>query len=95
MQVQQVVVEPSTMYDHHGFWVRAHIKFKITSAKEFYSPNSLKQRNLIYGDEIYLQNWKMNRWYEGDFDIQLTGNNMNDTGYGYGISDDTLSDWEE
>lgn len=95
MQVQQVVVEPSTMYDHHGFWVRAHVKFKLTSAKEFYSPNSLKQRNLIYGDEIYLQNWKKNQWYEGDFDIQLTGNNMNDTGYGYGISEDTLSDWEE
>lgn len=95
MQVQQVVVEPSTMYAHHGFWVRVHVKFKLTSAKEFYSPNSLKQRNLIYGSEIYLQNWKKNQWYEGDFDIELTGNNMNDTGYGYGISDDTLSDWEE
>lgn len=92
MQVHQVVVEPSTMYDHHGFWVRAHIKFKITSAKQFYSADSNKQRNLIYGDDIYLQNWKMNRWYEGDFDIQLTGNNMNDTGYGYGISDDSLDD---
>lgn len=95
MHVKQVIVEPSTMYDHHGFWVRAHVKFKLTSTKVTYQPNSLKQRNIIYGSEIYLQNWKKNQWYEGDFDLQLTGNNMNDTGYGYGISGDTLSDWEE
>lgn len=94
MQVQQVVVEPSTMYSHHGIWVRVHIKFKITSAKEFYSVKSGKQRNLIYGSYISLQNWKKNKWYEGDFDIELTGNNMNDSGYGYAISDDTLSDWK-
>lgn len=94
MQVKQVVVEPSTMYDHHGFWVRAHVKFKLTSAKKFYSVESGKQRNLIYGSYISLEKWKRNIWYEGDFDLQLTGNNMNDSGYGYGISGDILSDWE-
>ena len=95
LQVQQVVVEPSTMYDHHELWVRVHVKFKLLSANQFYSPNSLLQRNLIYGSETYLQNWKPNKWYEGDFDIGLSGNNMNDTGYGYGISEDSLSDWED
>lgn len=94
MQVQQVVVEPSTMYDMDGFWVRAHVKFKLTSAREFYSVESGKQRNIIYGTYISLEKWKKNQWYEGDFDLQLTGNNMNDTGYGYGISSDILSDWE-
>lgn len=94
MQVKQVVVEPSTMYDHHGFWIRAHIKFKLLSAKDFYSAESGKQRNIIYGYYISLEKWKKNQWYEGDFDIQLTGNNMIDTGYGYGISEDILSDWE-
>ena len=94
LQVQQVVVEPSTMYEDSGFWVRAHVRFKLRSAKQFYSPNSLLQRNLIYGSEIYLQSWKPNKWYEGDFDLQLTGNNMEYNGATFGISEDSLSDWE-
>ena len=95
LQVQQVVVEPSTMYEHHGVWVRAHVRFKLCSANQFYSANSGNQNYLIYGSYISLQNWTPNKWYEGDFDLQLTQNNMEYDGSTYGISDDILSDWEE
>lgn len=95
LQVQQVIVEPSTMYDSiSGYMVRAHVKFKIINTEQFYDVKSGKQRDLIYGDYISLQNWKINKWYENDFDIGLTGDNMNDIGDGYAVSSDTLSDWE-
>lgn len=95
MQVKQVIVEPSTMYDMDGFWVRAHINFRLISAKKLYNSESGKQRNLIYGSYISLKNWKKNQWYEGDFDIQLTGGSINYIGDNYAVSGDILSDWEE
>ena len=95
LKVKQVIVEPSTMYEEAGFWVRAHVKFKLVSAKSFYNVASGRQRNIIYGNYISLDRWKKNKWYEGDFDLQLTGSNLNDCGYGYAVSEDCLSDWEE
>ncbi|MSS62524.1 hypothetical protein [Velocimicrobium porci] len=92
LQVQQVVVEPSTMYEDSGFWVRAHVKFKLCSVKEFYSAKSCKQNYMIYGNDIYLQYLRPNKWYEADFDLQLTGNNMEYNGAAFGISDDSLDD---
>lgn len=94
LKVKQVIVEPSTMYERAGFWVRAHVKFKLVSAKSFYNVASGRQRNIIYGNYISLDRWKKNKWYEGDFDLQLGGSNLNDCGYGYAVADDILSDWE-
>ena len=82
------------MYEEAGFWVRAHVKFKLVSAKSFYNVASGRQRNIIYGNYISLDRWKKNKWYEGDFDLQLGGSNLNDCGYGYAVADDILSDWE-
>lgn len=92
IKTSQVIVEPSTMYycSGYGYFVRCYVKFKITSASNFYTYESENQRLMIYGSHINLKGLKKNVWYEATFDVGLSGNNMNDDGSGYAVTTDWM-----
>lgn len=73
--IGSVSVEPSTLYHESGFYVRACIKFKVTSALKL-DP----EENIIFGQNIYLPKLKRNQWNTMYVDIRLSAGK----GGGYG-----------
>jgi len=85
---QIISVEPSTMYDSLGFYVRVYVKFKVTSENA-----SIKQKDLIYGDFINLYNLKKDTWFEGVYDIGIGTINGSSDGSDYAVMNDSLNDY--
>ncbi|WP_167959027.1 hypothetical protein [Anaerosporobacter faecicola] len=79
-----ISVEPSSLYSSMGTYVRAFVKFKVTSAK------NIKDK-LVYGD-VYFKNLEMDQWHEGYYDIEINGNTYGD-GSEYRVSSDALNDY--
>jgi len=95
VKADKIVIEPSSMYMKKGtFYVRCYLRFKI-NATEVYNKNEA-QAELIYSSwhNIYLQTLKKNQWYEGYYDIGISGTAFGDSGYGFSITDDVLADIE-
>lgn len=84
---QIVTVEPSTLYDSIGTYIRVYVKFKI-------SANDMSnQDDLIYGDIIKLYGLSKDKWFEGTYDIELATVNGSSDGYDYAIFNDSLNDY--
>ena len=89
IQSKVISVEPSTLYKHGTYYVRAYIKFKVT-----YSGTKLTAENLICGDSIWMPKLKKNTWYAGIYDIKLGTINGSSDGSDYYVTNDSLLDWE-
>lgn len=82
-----ISVEPSSLYNSLGTYLRVYVKFKVTSA------SNLKD-NLIYGS-TYMPSLKLNKWHEGYYDIQINGYTYGD-GSEYLVSSTWLNDsWQQ
>lgn len=99
VKASDIVVEPSSFYmEGGGFYVRCYVKFKISSKDKFLSPETeagaYKQGNLIYSTwgYHYLSKIKKGNWYEGYYDIEITGTAYGDDGRSFSIGGDGLYD---
>ncbi|BCN32409.1 hypothetical protein [Anaeromicropila herbilytica] len=79
-----VAVEPSTLYDADGYYIRACIQFKVVSAK-----NMSNKANLIFGDN-YIKNLKKGKWKTMYVDIGIGTQNGSSLGEDYAVYDDDI-----
>ena len=68
IRYSQITVEPSSAYMGSAIFYRCYIRFKVNS-KKWYTPNSDKQNQLIFGDTVYITKMKKNQWCSGYFDV--------------------------
>ncbi|MFW5670708.1 MAG: hypothetical protein ACOCM8_00210 [Acetivibrio ethanolgignens] len=84
-----VDIDSSTLYKSlTGYFMRAHIKFKIISAKEI--PKD--QRELFFGSHVYFKNLKKGVWREAVVDIGLATANFCSDGRDFAVFTDNLVD---
>lgn len=82
-----VDIDSSSLYESiTGYFMRAHIKFKVVSAKEM----PRQQTDLIFGSHIYLKDVKKGVWKEAIVDIGLGSANAYSNGGDYAVVDDAL-----
>lgn len=82
-----VDMDSSTLYKSlTGYFMRAHIKFKIVSAKEI--PKD--QRELLFGSHVYFKNLKKGVWKEAVVDIGLATANLCSDGGDFAVFTDSL-----
>lgn len=82
-----VDIDSSTLYRSlTGYFMRAHIKFKVVSAKEI--PKD--QTELIFGEHIYFSNLKKGVWKEAVVDIGLASANFCSDGSDFAVFTDSL-----
>ncbi|BCN32399.1 hypothetical protein [Anaeromicropila herbilytica] len=79
-----VSVEPSTLYDAGGYFIRACIRFKVVSAK-----NMSNKANLIFGDN-YIKNLKKGKWKTMYVDIGIGTQNGSSLGEDYAVYEDDI-----
>ncbi|MEG1992633.1 MAG: hypothetical protein RR056_04545 [Acetivibrio sp.] len=92
VKTAQIAIEPSTMYEDLGdFYVRCHIKLKIT-ADQVYNGDSEKQAELVYSgiNYMYLPDLKKGAWYEGNFEVAIGGTAGGDGGETFAVTSDYL-----
>lgn len=65
-----IAIEPSSLYYDTGYCMRAYVHYRI-SAKNI----KVKQRYLMYGENINFENLESGKWREGVFDIRFGTNN--------------------
>ncbi len=87
LKAQVISVEPSSLYDSSGYYIRAYVKFKIVSANDL-----SEQSNIVFsrwGDSgVIIPNIKKNQWIEMYIDTNLGTQNAGSTGEDYGIKVD-------
>ncbi len=84
-----ISVEPSSLYNDQGFWVRSYIKFKVS-----YLRDSTPQNELIFAQQlINLQRLTKDEWFEGVYDIQIATANGSSNGSDFAVFDDSLNDY--
>lgn len=84
-----VDVDSSTLYHSvFGYFMRAHIKFKVVSAEKI--PED--QTKLIFGGHVNFRNLKKGVWKEAIVDIGLGTANAYSDGYDYAVVEDTLAE---
>lgn len=91
----KIVVEPSTIHLKTGdFYVRCYVKFKVT-ANTIYDCMSHRQYEMIYSSSegVFLKGIKSGIYYEGVFDVPVSGKAAGDDGHNFAISSDELIDW--
>lgn len=80
----QITVEPSSAYACGGIYYRCYIKFKV-NCKKWYTPSSIKQNQLIFGDAVYITKMRKNKWCTGYFDVRVSS-----TAFGQPFGTETL-----
>lgn len=78
-----ISVEPSTLYYEDFYYIRAYVKFKVTSASDV-------KGTLMYG-KTYMPTLKKNQWHEGYYDIALNGGSYS-LGDDFKVSSSWLND---
>ena len=74
IELKQVTVEPSTLYNYDGYYMRAYVKYRVKSA------NSLKDLSKVFlkdysgNAEIKVKNLKKGKWMEMIIDIRFGTN---------------------
>lgn len=86
IQSEIIAVEPSTLYYSTGFYVRAYVKFKFVSAKDFSNPDSL-----IYGGFYSKNKIKKGTIFESIIDIGIGTRNGSSDGSDYAVSGDWIT----
>lgn len=80
-----VSVEPSTMYDSNGYYLRAYIKFKVDCKANY-------DQDFIFGG-AYIKNLKKNQWNTIYVDIEVGSATGGSTGDDYAVFQDNISEW--
>lgn len=93
VKADKIVIEPSTIHKDSGFYVRCYVKFKV-SANTVYNAASGKQHELIFSwwNNTYLTKLKKSQWYEGYYDIKISGIAFGDDGEDFSVTWDILAD---
>ena len=85
----EISVEPSTLYNDLGYYVRVHVKFKMS-----YPGKELPQEKLIFARQsVTLKKLTRDKWFEGVYDINLATASSGNNGSDYAIFDDSLNDY--
>lgn len=93
VQSSKIVVEPSTLYYDTGVYIRAYVRFKVTTDK-MYTAESWDQNGLIWGPgthSVYFPGLKNNKWYTAVIDIPLHGDARSGSDKKVGVQGQTLS----
>lgn len=82
-----VDMDSSSLYKSvFGYFMRAHIKFKVVSAEKM----PAKQTELLYGEHINLKNLKKGVWKEAIVDIGLGSANGYSDGRDFAVVEDSI-----
>lgn len=82
-----VDMDSSSLYKSvFGYFMRAHIKFKVVSAEKL----PAKQTELLYGEHINLKNLKKGVWKEAIVDIGLGSANGYSDGRDFAVVEDSI-----
>ena len=95
VQSSKIVVEPSTIYDDRGIYIRAYIRFKVTTDK-MYTAESWDQNGLIWGpgtQSVYFPGLKNNKWYTAVIDVPLHGDARSGSDMKVNVQWQTLGMW--
>lgn len=86
-----VFTDTSTLYDSQGrTYARVHVRFKVTSGNNLKSDAS----NVFFGlEDSYVEGFKLNKWYDLVFDVELAYGDMGEKGDGTTIFGDGLTNY--
>ena len=99
IEADKIVVEPSTMYYAAAeYFVRCHVKFKIT-ADEIYPAKEgqlNRQHELLFSRQecVCLENLKDGKWYEMSIDVPIRQTAGNQNPATYTIGSDQIWSWK-
>lgn len=85
IKADKISVEPSTLYDYNGEYIRAYVKFKIISYA-----GDIKKEDLFYARAINIKDIKKGKTIEVVLDIGIGSKNGYSKGDDYAIVDNSL-----
>lgn len=91
----KIIVEPSTLYYDTGIYIRAYIRFKVTTDK-MYTAENWDQNDLIWGSgtqSVCFPGLKNNKWYTAVVDVPLHGDARSGSDMKVNVQWQTLGMW--